>query len=147
MTENLSADNRELGAEMKAEGWIVMRGDDIWWIHAPSNRCIDMHSALRKQCGVPCWGPEPADPETPGYFVACRVHDENGNPLYGDAFWVESYAVALRMARRIRAAILAETPAQGSDRKREYERRHDEAWRELAALARMNARLTAKAGA
>jgi hypothetical protein len=133
-------ERRELGPEMAGEGWILLDGDDIFWMHPPSRRCIEMHAATRHTCHVPCWGPEPADPKCDGYFVSCRVHAESGDPLYGDALWVESYAVALRVARRIRADILAETPAHGRDRKREYARRHGESWNAILALAAANGR-------
>jgi hypothetical protein len=132
-------ENRVLGPEMQAEGWIVIGGESLYWIHPPSNRCINLHDAPRDQCQVPCWGPEPADPNQKGYFVACRVHDELGNPLYGDAFWVESYAVAIKVARKLRAAILAEGPSHKRQNRAEFERRKGEAWAELASLARMNA--------
>ena len=119
----MSEEERELGPGMKAEGWLVIGGDDIMWMHRPSQRCITMHPAPRRQCLVPCWGPEPEDPDAQGYFVACRFHDEDGNPLYGDAVWTTSYVTALKLARRIRSDILAETPTQAKARKRETERR------------------------
>jgi hypothetical protein len=130
-----------IGPEMMAEGWVVMGADALFWMHPPSQRCIDFHAAPRAQCAVACWGPEPADPKTPGYFVACRVHGESGDPLYGDAFWVESRATALKMARKIRADILAETLTQARERRREFERRCHEANEELVFFARQNQRM------
>lgn len=136
--------DRALGPEMKAEGWLVVGGDDILWLHSPSHRCLSVSGpCTRESCQVPCWGQEPEDRQAMGYFVACRVHDDLGNPLYGDAFWTSSYGQALRLARRIRADILAETPAHGRLRKREYKRRHDEVWRELRKWAANNARIRA----
>ena len=132
-------DDRALGPEMTAEGWFPLSGDDLMWVHAPSHRCITLHAAPRQQCEVPCWGPEPADPKTAGYFVACRVHDEDGgDPLYGDAFWVESYTTALKVARRTRLDILAETPAHARSRQRELARRGHEAWDSIRALCANN---------
>lgn len=131
-------ENRTLGPEMTSEGWIVVGDDAIMWIHHPTRRCIELHPAPRKQCRVPCWGPEPTNPYAPGYFIACRVHNDDGDPLYGDGFWVESYARALRLARQIRVDILAETPSQQRARQQEFERRRSEVWLEIVALSRNN---------
>lgn len=52
----------------------------------------------------------PDDPKAEGYVVSCLVHDELGNPTeQGQNFWIQSYGAALRHARAIRAAVLAET--------------------------------------
>jgi hypothetical protein len=138
---NVSED-RELGPEMTAEGWITIGGDDIMWMHPPSQRCVVVDASTRDTCDVPCWGPEPPDPKTNGYFVACRVHGEGGDPLYGDAFWVEGYAVAIRVARNIRSAILAETLSQARDRKAEFERRKGDGDIALMILSAGNAKAT-----
>jgi len=117
---------RTLGPELTAEGWTVI-GNSMWWIHWPSNRSVVLDEDMeRRNCHVPTWGPEPTSPETVGYFVGCSTHDEHGNPIFGDGFWVESYATALRLARRIRESILAEGPAAARNRKSEYERRKGE---------------------
>jgi hypothetical protein len=137
-------DDRELGPELKAEGRINLGGDDIMWIHTPSSRCLVVHTTYRHHAAVPCWGPEPEDPHAEGYFVACRVHDDGGEPMFGDAFWVQSYATALRVARQIRVAILREGPVDRRRNRLQYAQRQGEAWAEIARLCENNARLTGR---
>jgi hypothetical protein len=129
---------RELGPEMKADGWHVIGGESLMWMHEPSGRCIVVHDCIRRQAHVPCWGPEPASPDTPGWFVACRVHGEDGDPLFGDAFWVESYATAIRVARRIRTEILREPPSAKRLNRQQYELRKGEAWAEIRSMVASN---------
>lgn len=105
-------EKRELGPEMRAEGWTVVGGDWLLWLHEPSHRSVNVDGPIRRSaCSMPCFGDEPVDRETDGYVVACSYRDEHGNPIAGDAFWTASYATAIRKARQIRAAILAEKPA------------------------------------
>ncbi|HEY2512776.1 MAG TPA: hypothetical protein VGI39_18040 [Polyangiaceae bacterium] len=102
-------ERRELGPEMTDEGWIVPGGDHIYWLHPSSSRSVSVEGPIaRGRCGSPCWGPEPASPETRGYWVACREHDEHGNPVEGKGYWVESYGVAVRQARALRRSLLEE---------------------------------------
>jgi hypothetical protein len=54
---------------------------------------------------------EPIDPTTQGYVVRCCVHDEGGEPVHGDGFWVASYGEAVVHARKIRQHILDERRA------------------------------------
>lgn len=109
-------EDRELGPEMTAEGWLVIGGDHILWMHAPSRRAVAVDGPWpRKSKGYDCTAipplhAEPADPETRGYLVTCRRFDELGNPYEGDAFWVESYGEALKHGRKIRSSILTERP-------------------------------------
>jgi hypothetical protein len=102
-----SAD-RSLGAEMIAEGWHVIGGDWIMWLHPPSERSVGVDGPIQwSSChGIAAVPEAPKDPATYGYLVSARRHDEFGNPVDGDSFWIESYATALRHARRIRLLIL-----------------------------------------
>lgn len=100
--------DRELGPEMKSEGWRVRGGEWIYWVHAPSNQSVDVDAYPRCNVDSPAFPDEPPDPNTPGYLVSCRQHDELGNPVSGDGVWVESYALAIKTAREIRARILSE---------------------------------------
>jgi len=111
-------DRREIGPEMKADGWIPLYDDSVMWLHQPSLRVVTVDGPVPRQrknydcLAIPTYRGEPADPETEGYIVRCHVADENGNPVSGHAFWVESYGEALRHGRRIRAEILAEQEAK-----------------------------------
>lgn len=127
------SETRELGPEMAAEGWGTMPGADdyLFWLHAPSQRSVMLESCRRHNAVMPCWGPEPSDPQANGFVVACRTHDEHGNPIFGDAFWVESYATAIRMARRIRQSILDERPSDAPKRREEVSRRRNDWLRDL----------------
>lgn len=134
----------ECDPDLKADGWIAMGDRHIFWMHPPSQRCVTLEPSSRGECQVPCWGPDPTDPNAPGYFVVCRVHDEGGDPLFGDAFWIEDYALGLRLARRIREDILNERPSDQEANRVEYDRRKGEAWGQILKLARMNRHLFAE---
>lgn len=129
---------KPIDPDLKAEGWIGIGEGHHMWLHLPSHRCLVIDASPRGESRIPCWGPEPADPKTPGFFVACRVHEESGEPLFGDCFWVESYETALRLARRIRATILNEKPSDQVANRAEFERRKDEAHAEFRKLVDMN---------
>ncbi len=105
----MTIDDREIGSEMKAEGWTVVGGDWIMWLHPPTQRsvCVDGPYAWC-DARVPTLFDVPTDPQTQGYVVSCRTHDEHGNPVEGESFWVESYGEAVRHARRIRQTIVEE---------------------------------------
>lgn len=114
------AEDRSLGPEMTAERWRVIGGDDVMWSHEPSGRCVTVEGQWQRNSktsnclSVPALHGEPADPETSGYLVFVRVHDDLGNPYPGgDGFWVESYGEAIRHGREIRRRILAEKKAAG----------------------------------
>lgn len=108
----MSEQNRPLGSEMQAERWEVIGGDWIMWLHPPSCRCVAIEGPIAwESCmQIPAVPSAPASADVEGYLVACRVHDELGNPVDGDIFWVESYGCALRYARRIRSLILEGSP-------------------------------------
>lgn len=103
--------NRELGPEMLAEGWLVIGGDWVMWVHPPTQRsvCVDGPIEWRRCTSIPAWNGAPTDADE-GYLVKCSYHDEHGNPTAGDVVFVESYGLAVKLARRIRADILAERP-------------------------------------
>ena len=104
--------DRELGPEMMAEGWIVLGGDDLLWPHPMSRRCVSVSGNYeRGEVDVPTWTDKPIARTTLGYVVSCEVHDEDGNPTReGAGIWFESYGSAVRLARRLRQAILDEKP-------------------------------------
>lgn len=101
-------DNRELGPEMIAEGWSVVGGDWIHWMEPWSKQVVSLDGPIQRQhAHVPCWDNPTPPPETEGYVVAQRTHADNGNPVEGSAIWLTSYALALKIARRLRTRILA----------------------------------------
>jgi hypothetical protein len=103
--------DRELGEELKADGWIVVGGEWMFWGHTPSRQCVDLDEYRRDRVDSPAFPEEPADPQTVGYLVSCRVHDEQGNPTgEGWGVWIESYSLALKTAREVRARVLSEAP-------------------------------------
>ncbi len=110
-------DDRALGPEMIAERWQVTGGDWIAWLHQPSMRSVTVEGPFPRKgprCDtttLPAIPEEPTDPLTEGYLVACRRHDEFGNPTAGEGFWVASYGDAIRIARRIRTSILGAPPS------------------------------------
>jgi hypothetical protein len=115
-------EDRILGPDMVAEGWIVVGGDWIMWLHPPSKRCVVIEGPMpRKTQGVdsmaiPAVHGEPSDPATEGYLVICSRNDQHGNPIAGDSFWVESYGEAVRRGRAIRQSILdAKRPVDGAE--------------------------------
>lgn len=105
---------RALGPEMLAEGWWSIGSDlhdAIWWLHPSSQRTVHIGNYQWKNVsGIPAFHGPPTDPKTLGFVVACRIHDEHGNPIEAGSFWIESLTDALKWARRMRAAILAESP-------------------------------------
>ena len=108
-------DARPLGPEMLAERWVVIGGDHIIWMHGPSRRVVVLDGPVPRRSrsydcmAIPALPAEPTDPLTEGYIVWCYVWDDlEEQPGAGEAFWVESYGVALRAARRIRQTILDE---------------------------------------
>ena len=107
----MSDEDRTLGHEMLADGWRLIGGEWIFWLHEPSRRSVDMHDAKwSARGGVPALHGSPAE-GADGYVVIARTFDEDGNPdTLLQAFWTDSYGIALRHARRMRAAILAERP-------------------------------------
>jgi len=98
---------RALGPEMLAEGWEVVGGDWIIWMHPLSKRSVSVDGPMKREMArVPSLFDAPCDPSTDGYVVSCREHDDFGNPTKGENFWVESYGRAVAHARRIRKSIL-----------------------------------------
>jgi len=99
-----------LGPEMTAEGWRPVGDDCTWllWLHAPSERTVSISPSRRDRWTGPTWGAEAAAPETEGYIVVVRRHDDLGNPVEGAGFWVESWGLAIRLGRAIRRHVLAE---------------------------------------
>lgn len=106
----------ELSAEMKAEGWTAWpveneaHGPGEWgfimWQHVPSQRCLTVDGCRRSTWDGPVWGVEPPSPEADGYCVVLRVHDEWGNPVSGEGFWLQSLGLALKLATKIRSGVL-----------------------------------------
>lgn len=110
-------EDRPLGPALKADDWVVIGGDSIMWMHPPSRRCVTLNGPSprkteRYDClAIPTLRGEPADLSTEGYIVRCAIHAESGEPIEGRAFWVEGYGEALAHARKLRAAVLAESVA------------------------------------
>lgn len=105
-------EDRNLGPEMEAEKWIVIGGDELLWLHAPSRRAVNVREATWGSCRrIAHRESSTPSADADGYLVECSYRDELGWPIEGDVFWVGSYAIAVREARRIRQAILDETPA------------------------------------
>jgi hypothetical protein len=110
--EEWKAEARVLGPEMQAEGWEVVGGDWIMWLHPPSKRSVSVDGPMKRENAfVPSLLDAPCDPQADGYVVSCREHDDHGNPMRGENFWVESYGRAVAHARRIRKSILDEMPS------------------------------------
>lgn len=105
------SESRVLGPEMQAEGWRAM-GDSDWliWIHPPSHRVVTVEGPIRwESCRrIPAVPEAPASEEAEGFLVSCTKNDENGEPYEGDVFWIESYGMAIRYARAVRRAVLAD---------------------------------------
>lgn len=101
-------EDRQLGPEMIAEGWVVVGGDWLMWMHEPSHRTVNIEGPYtRSQTRLtPSLHDAPSDPDAQGYIVACALRDDHGYPIGGDSFWTPSYAEALRRARAIRQSIL-----------------------------------------
>ncbi len=100
-------ERRELGPEMKAEGWWSTGGDWLLWMDEPSHRAVTVHGARWNSCiDIPALHDPPEDPTTDGYIVGCSVRDEGGEPVEGECFWTPSYGEAVRWARKIRESII-----------------------------------------
>jgi hypothetical protein len=113
----VTEEKRDLGPDMIADGWHVIGGDWIMWTHAPTHRavCVDGLFKWSQTRRIPHWGCEKPLPDDEGYVVSCRVFDDLGNPTSGNSFFVKSYALAIRLGRRIREDILAERPINTSE--------------------------------
>jgi len=95
---------------MQSEGWIVIGGDHIAWLHV-SKRVVSLDGpiAFNRCSRIPALPTEPEDAAVEGYLVACYEWDDKAEqPGAGEVFWIESYASALKAARRIRQSILDE---------------------------------------
>lgn len=106
---------RELGPEMIGEAWMVI-GDFITWQHPPSQRVVTVDGPIKREnAHVPTLFDKPCPPDTPGWVVTSRYHDDLGNPISAGStwFWLESFGEAVKRARAIRQSILDErrTPA------------------------------------
>jgi len=105
-----------LGPEMTAEGWIEIGEQtftDLLWMHVPSHQSVQVFELPRKNYEGPVWA-EPADPDAIGYVVCSRTHDDDGNPILCEGFWIESYGRALKFARETRNRIhSAQQPKAG----------------------------------
>lgn len=101
--------DRPLGEEMIAERWYPTGGDSILWCHPPSHRCVAIEGPYPwESCKrIPAVPEAPADGRTEGYLVKCYRANEGGEPTEGQVFWIASYGMALRHARRIRLEVLA----------------------------------------
>lgn len=117
-----STEDRELGPELKAEGWRNVGGEWIYWAHSPSRRCVDLDEYPRDYVDSPAYPDEPTDPHTVGYLVSTRVHDELGNPTRdGWGVWIQSYALALKTARALRERILRDAPTLESSKQMTFD--------------------------
>lgn len=104
---------RALGPELTAEGWVSFAGEtfeSFHWLCGRDPRSVSIDGPRERSTCTRVLGDPETAPETIGYVVVCRRHDDLGNPIEGTAFWVESFAEAWRRARAIRSAILAEYP-------------------------------------
>jgi hypothetical protein len=100
--------------ELAAEGWELWESDDpdsvlpleMHWFHAPSLRAIEVSEARERVTFVDELGNE----HTQGWFIICREHDKNGNPIEGSMHGpLPNMATAMRQARVLRRAIMAES--------------------------------------
>lgn len=103
---------RTLGSGMLADGWQACGGDYLLWMHPPTQRAVSIDGPFKWHLTrlVPAWGNAPLAPDDEGYVVSCRYFDDLGNPVKGDAVFVSSYALAVKLGRRIRRSILGERP-------------------------------------
>lgn len=102
--------------ELEAEGWFWMwdRGEDgslLIWMHPPSGRVVSVE-CFRPSPNHEVWVTGEHSPRSnEGWWVICRSHDDLGNPTDGTILApFELFNDALRRARAIRRAILAEHP-------------------------------------
>jgi hypothetical protein len=103
---------------MRAEGWRHMDEiagnestfDEYWWLHPPTRQSVTIAQSKRRQWIGPVWGNEPESTEADGYCVTLRTHDQWGNPIQGDGFWIASFGHAVKLGREIRRAVLVERP-------------------------------------
>ena len=101
--------DRTLGPELVAEGWRVIGGDWIDWLHVPTKRVVTLDDCVFSQTDSPAYPCAPADKSANGYIVGTLQCDDEGNPIKAIAHvWIESYATALRVARTMRQAVLDE---------------------------------------
>lgn len=101
--------DRSLGPELVAEGWRVIGGDWIDWVHVPTKRVVTLDDCDFDQTNSPAYPCAPADKSTNGYIVMTLQCDSDGNPLEAITHvWIESYATALRVARTMRQAVIDE---------------------------------------
>ena len=103
-------ENREIGPELTADGWRIIGGEWMVWMHPPSAQVVSLDAYPRENVNSPAFPTEPKDPKTNGFLVSCNVHDENGNPCEGWGVWIESYAYALKLARELRQRIILDRP-------------------------------------
>jgi hypothetical protein len=98
---------------MTAEGWHVIGGDWIIWLHPASRRVVSLEGGfLWKNCvNIPAWRGSPS-PDDEVLIVGCSYRDEGGYPTSGESVAVLEYGLAVKLARRIRADILAERPVR-----------------------------------
>lgn len=101
-------ENRELGPEMTAEGWKLTGGEWLIWCHEPTHRVVTVEDWRWDQCRrIPAYPREPSAPDAEGFVVGCFVWDDLGNPTSdGDCVWVESYGLAIKIAREARSNVL-----------------------------------------
>ena len=105
--------DRQLGPQMIAEGWMVTGGDWLMWMHPASKRSVQVRGPWRweQTKGYVALHGRPSDPKSEGYIVGCERWDEDGEPVQGEHFWVDSYGEAVKMARQIRQSIVDERVA------------------------------------
>jgi hypothetical protein len=103
--------HRTLDPELTADGWRALGHDgDMFWVHGPSNRSVNLESLKRCQVTGDGFGSDPGEPGDDGWVVMVHEHDEHGNPdaVRWKMVWLRSYDVAFRRARSIRASIVAD---------------------------------------
>lgn len=99
---------RALSPELVGEGWLI-GFDSMFWKHLPSLRWVYVQGCRRNhRKRIPVWSTEPIDPNASGYIVGCELRDHRVAPIQTTEFWIATYDEAVRLARSIRASILAE---------------------------------------
>jgi hypothetical protein len=100
------------GHFQEGDGWVTNYDEGEFaftmWVHEPSHRCVTVMRSPRKTWVGPVWGAEPASKDANGFHVTCRIHDEHGNPIEGEGFWVESFALAIKLGRKYREAVIGQ---------------------------------------
>jgi hypothetical protein len=122
-----------LDAAMAAEGWREC-GDqttelDVFWCNPPTSQCIQVVQCRRREWRGPVWGPDPWSPDVRGYCVTLRVHDEHGNPVSGEGFWVVQRELALKLARQIREHVLGKRGPVVQSESLPFEPARERGWR------------------